>query len=322
MAFDRSRLPGSRLPRRGQSPAVNPTSSSSAIVAGMGRKSIGVYIASALALSWLLQLAAIRFWGLNTGGADLILLATMWSPTLLALIFIAVHRPARSGVLWRLGRLRYLPLGVAVETAIAFAMVAILAGAAVATMGWFAFERTGVTVHGGPWLLGAGFQIWPFYVLNIAVTAAAFSVFGLVAATGEEFAWRGFLQGHLISQVGVRRGILLIAAVWWAWHLPGLLAGYNFPEYPIVGALILFPLQMIGAALFFGWLTLRSKSFWPAALAHAAVNSVQQGVINNLVATVPTLYIDGLRTALIVAVGLACWASLGRAENRSTAKRA
>jgi membrane protease YdiL (CAAX protease family) len=316
MAFDPSRLLDLHRPQRQcRSPAEMTRDGMAPIPSGMGRKAMAVYIAGALALSWILQLAAIRVWGLNSSATDLIFVVTMWSPTVLALIFVAVHRPARSGILWRMGHIRYLPLGVAVETAVAFSMVAILVGVAAGTMGWFTFERTGVAVGGGPWLLGTGFQVWPLYVLNIAVTAAAFSVLGLVAATGEEFAWRGFLQGHLIRQVGVRKGILLVAAVWWAWHLPGLLAGYNFPEYPIIGALILFPLQMIGASLFFGWLTLRSKSFWPAALAHAAVNSVQQGVIDNLVTTVPTLYIDGLRTVLILAVGLACWARLDKATD-------
>lgn len=278
----------------------------------MTPKTIALYVGLALALSWGLQLAAIRVWGLESDATRLIFVAAMWSPTLLALAFITLHRPARRGVLWRPGRLIWLPVGVTVETAIAFIIVAALVGAGVATTGWFAFEPSGVTVSGGPWLLGAGVQSWPFYALNIAVTALAFSLIGLVAATGEEFAWRGFLQSHLTRRLGVRTGILVLAGVWWAWHLPGLLAGYNFPDYPLLGALILFPLQMIGASLFFGWLTIRSGSFWAAALAHAAVNSVQQGVIDNIVTTLPGLAVDALRTGLILAVGLACWSDIAR----------
>jgi len=200
-------------------------------------------------------------------------------------------------------------------------MLAVLVSGGLATAGWFAFAPAGVTISGGPWVLGDGFQIWPVYVANVLSTAVAYAVLGLIATTGEEFAWRGFLQGHLTSRFGVRAGILLLAAVWWAWHLPGLLAGYNFPDYPVLGAFVLFPLQMIGASLFFGWLTLRAESFWPAALAHAAVNSVQQGVIDNLVLNLPRLYVDGLRSALILAVGLACWMSLADedARRRTTA---
>lgn len=279
---------------------------------GMTPRAMGAYIALALGLSWALQVAAITLWGLDSDPARLIFVAAMWSPTVLALAFLVWHPSARAGVLWRLGRIRYLPLGVSVETAIAFVIVALLVGGGMATSGWFAFEASGVTISGGPWVFGGGFQAWPLYGLNIVATAMAFSVFGLVASTGEEFAWRGFLQGHLIRRLGVQTGILLLAAVWWAWHLPGLLAGYNFPDYPLLGALVLFPLQMIGASFFFGWLTLRSGSFWAAALAHAAVNSVQQGVVDDLLTTVSPLYVDGLRTALILGVGLVCWWRLSR----------
>ncbi|MFC6924648.1 CPBP family intramembrane glutamic endopeptidase [Microbulbifer taiwanensis] len=137
-----------------------------------------------------------------------------------------------------------------------------------------------------------------------------------MASTGEEFAWRGFLQGQLIRQLGVLPGIFLIAAIWWAWHLPGLLFGYNFPDYPYFGAFVLFPLQMIGASLFLGWLTIKSGSFWPAALAHGAVNSVQQGLIDNLQLDVSQLYADLLRTGLILVVGVVCWLLLQSRQNQ------
>lgn len=278
--------------------------------ASLGWRSIGLYVGLALAVSWILQILAIRVWGLESPVTSAIFVVIMWSPTLLALAFIVFNRAARTGVVWKIGRLRYLPLGILVPTVIAFLILAIMVSAGMATSGWFVLEGGGVTITGGPWVLGEGFQGWPLYVLNIAATAVTFSIFSLVATTGEEFAWRGFLQGHLVRRTGVIPGILILAAIWWAWHVPGLLAGYNFPDYPILGALVLFPLQMIGASLFFGWLTIRAGSFWPAALAHAAVNSIQQGMIDNLQLGVPVLYVDVLRTTLILAVGLVCWAML------------
>jgi membrane protease YdiL (CAAX protease family) len=138
-----------------------------------------------------------------------------------------------------------------------------------------------------------------------------FSTLGLIATTGEEFAWRGFLQGHLEHELGVLPAILTVAAIWWLWHLPGLLAGYNFPETPILGAFVLFPLQMIGASLFLGWLTIRANSFWPAALAHGAVNSIQQGVIDNLQPYKSLLYVDFIRTIFILVAGLILTCSPG-----------
>lgn len=197
-------------------------------------------------------------------------------------------------------------------------MVAILVAAGLATSGWFDFGAIGVAISGGPWLLGQGVQGWPLFLLNVLATSLVYSTFNLVAATGEEFAWCGFLQGQLIGRFGILPGILVLAGVWWAWHLPGLLAGYNFPEHPYLGAFVLFPLQMIGASLFLGWLTIKAGSFWPAALAHGTVNSVQQGLIDNLQLAVPQFHVDLLRTGLILAVGLASGMALWRAGRFSS----
>lgn len=278
----------------------------------MSWASIALYVGLALAVSWALQLFAVQAWGLASEQTARMFMVVMWSPTLVALGFIAFNRAARSGLLWKPGRLQYLPLSVLVPTLIGFATLAILMVAGAATSGWFHFTANGVAISGGPWVLGEGFQNWPVYVANVAVTAVIFSVITLGVTVGEEFAWRGFLQGHLTRRAGVIRGILILSFIWWIWHLPALLAGYNFPNYPVLGALVLFPLQMIGLSFFFGWLTIRSGSFWPAALGHAALNTIQQGVIDNLQLSVGIIYVDILRTALGLIVGLMCWASLGR----------
>lgn len=279
----------------------------------MKTKMIVVYVALALLVSWIPQILAIRLWGLDNDGTRAVFVGVMWSPTLLALAFIGLSPAAREGIRWRIGRPAYLPVGIAAEALIAFIVIAVMIAAGLATAGWFAFGDDGVCVSGGPWLLGKGFQVWPLFVLNVVVTAIAYAGVGLLASTGEEFAWRGFLQSHLERRFDVLPGILVLATIWWAWHLPGLLAGYNFPHYPYFGALVLFPLQMIGTSLFFGWLTIRAGSFWPAALAHAAVNSTQQGVIDNLQLSGPLIYVDILRTALILLVGLVCGIALYRA---------
>lgn len=280
----------------------------------MRASAIALYIAGAILLSWIPQLLAIRFLGLDSPSTRAAFVGVMWSPTLLALAFIALYPAARSGVRWRLGRLPFLLVGVAAETAIGFLVVGCLVAIGAAASGWFTFHAAGVDVSGGPWVLGHGTQGWPRYVGNIALTAAVYSTFGLIAATGEEFAWRGFLQSHIEARVGVLRAILIVAVTWWLWHLPGLLAGYDFPHYPVLGAIFLSPLQMLGTSLFFGWLTVSARSFWPAALAHAAVNSIQQGVIDNLQLQVSTLAVDLLRTALILLVGALSWVSLRRSD--------
>jgi membrane protease YdiL (CAAX protease family) len=278
----------------------------------MSRKAIALFCALALALSWGIQFTGLHLFGMASPTMRNLMVGGMWSPTLLALAFIALHKPARQGVAWRLGNPFYLPVGIVAQGGLAFVIVAVFTALGWGASGWFVFSAQGVAVSGGPWVLGLGAQGWPLFVLNVVATGAAYSVFGLIAATGEEFAWRGFLQGHVIRRFGVTGGIVLIGLFWAAWHLPILLAGYNFPQYPVLGALVLFPVQLVAASFFFGWLTLRSGSFWPAALAHAATNSIQEGVIANLHLNVPLLWLDLSRTGLLVVIGLACLLALRR----------
>ncbi|UCG91554.1 MAG: CPBP family intramembrane metalloprotease [candidate division WOR-3 bacterium] len=48
--------------------------------------------------------------------------------------------------------------------------------------------------------------------------------------------------------------------------------GYNFPNQPVLGALLLMPISTIFMGIFLGWLYLRSRSIWIPALAHATMN--------------------------------------------------
>lgn len=278
----------------------------------MGRKAIALYCALALALSWAIQIALLNLFGMESDAAPMFMLACMWSPTLLALGFIAVHKPARQGVLSGPGNPLYWPIGVAFAAAVAFGTLAVFLNMGWATMPWFDFAAGGVGVNGGPWVLGKGQQDWLFFAGNVAATAMWFAVLNLVAAAGEEFAWRGFLQGHLVRQFGITGAIVFLGLFWAAWHGPLMLQGYNQPENPLLGTFVLFPIELTAISFFFAWLTIRSGSFWPAALAHGAGNSIQEGVISNMQLAVPDVWTDFVVMVPTVAVGLICWKALER----------
>lgn len=154
-------------------------------------------------------------------------------------------------------------------------------------------------------MLGRGTQDWSRFVTNVALTGCAYAAFNGLFAIGEELGWRGFLQGQLVAGLGTTRGIVLLGLIWSFRHLPVLLSGYNYPEYPVLGGLVLFPITLIAASFFLGWLTLRTNTFWPAAVAHGAANSIEEGVVGNLHMTMPRLYEDLLRLDFTVAFGLA-----------------
>lgn len=281
----------------------------------MSRMAVAIYCLIVLAVSWSIQYAAVGVVGdLEKPEAAPWLLATMWSPTLVALLFLLVHKASRQGLAWR-PTWRSIPVSVvavAVPTMIAFGVVAVFLATGWGAPGWFAFATDSVTVSGGPWMLGLGEQGWAMFAANVALTGAAFAVMNCVASVGEEFAWRGFLQHHMIDRFGLVGGIVLLGLFWSFWHLPALLAGYNFPEYPALGGFVLFPITLVAVSFFMAWLTIRSGSFWPAAIAHGAGNSIEQGVVSNIVFEVPRLWLDLTSLAVTVLFGLLFLALLVR----------
>ncbi|MBP6011081.1 MAG: CPBP family intramembrane metalloprotease [Alphaproteobacteria bacterium] len=277
----------------------------------MSLPSIGAFFFLVFALSWGLQIAAIQNVGdLENEAAIPYLIAAMFVPALITFLFVLPYRALRATLLWRPAWAMWplLVVGALVPTAIAFGVVAVATFMGWGHSGWFAFAETGVEISGGPWLLGRGHQPWGLFTANVALTGIAFAAMNALAAMGEEIGWRGFIQGHLIDRFGSTAAITLLGFMWSMWHLPGQLAGYNFPDYPELGALVLSPLELIAVSFFLGWLTLQARSFWPAAIAHGAGNSIQEGVTANLQLAVPRIYEDLTTLTLTIVVGLICWA--------------
>lgn len=280
----------------------------------MSLRSLATFGVLVFAPSWGIQFAVLYLVGdFQSGSALPFAIATMFMPALVSAGFMIFMPSTRVGVLWRptwkAGPL--IVVGALVPAAVTFAMVAIVHALGWAQSGWFVFSPEAVTVSGGPWLLGRGAQGWAYFTANVAATAVAYSVIATSVTVGEEFGWRAFLQTKLIDRFGMTMGIVILGAAWSMWHLPAqLFAGYNFPDHPVVGSLVISPVMLIGISFFLGWLTIAARSFWPAAVAHGAYNSIYAGVNWNLQPSVPRLYIDLVTCALIVAVGAICWAAL------------
>src|SRR5262249_5551921 len=130
--------------------------------------------------------------------------------------------------------------------------------------------------------------------------------------------WRGYLQGQLTARFGLFNGLVILGLLWSFWHLPLLLAGFNYPENPYLGAFVLSPLLLIGASFFLAWLTLLARSFWPAALAHGAGDSIQGGVTTSIQSNKPGMYVYLTELALIVIVGLISYLLLVRGRKITT----
>ncbi len=115
-----------------------------------------------------------------------------------------------------------------------------------------------------------GVEILVLGQVAFALTLAPF--INLLFAFGEELGWRGFLLPKLMP-LGQWKAILISGLIWGTWHVPTtLLYGYNFPQHPYLGLLLLpFGFTLLGTIL--SWLTLKTRSPWVAGLGHGAFNA-------------------------------------------------
>ncbi len=96
-------------------------------------------------------------------------------------------------------------------------------------------------------------------------------LFLILGALVEEIGWRGYLQPRFITRYGLYRGIFLVGIVWAVFHFP--LDPYSrSPLTYIVIHLVVRFFNCVTFGFALSWLTLRSKSVLPAALAHGFSN--------------------------------------------------
>ena len=132
----------------------------------------------------------------------------------------------------------------------------------------YAREELGMIARGG------ATDPLPFIVIQMAY-AIVISLPTIYVPFGEEFGWRGYLQQKLMP-LGPRKAMLLVGVIWAAWHWPAIFQGqqylFGYWGEPVVGPL-LWVWSLLPVSVLYGWLTLRSGSIWPAAIAHGVHNA-------------------------------------------------
>lgn len=149
-------------------------------------------------------------------------------------------------------------------------------------------------------VLGAGQQGFAYFAVNLVLSLILSSVvIMIVGAIGEEGGWRGVLQPEMQRRFGTIKGTLLVGLIWGFWHLPINLAGLNDAQHPVVGALVIFPLEAISMSFVLAWLINRTASVWPGSLAHGANNALSGCMI-----ILPNGWFVDQWTAMIVAIAI------------------
>lgn len=120
--------------------------------------------------------------------------------------------------------------------------------------------------------VGMGF---PMYMVLGSVNALVINpLLGLIIAFGEEYGWRGYLQGELVK-LGRIKGVLLVGLIWGIWHAPVVAMGHNYPGHPVLGP-IAFMVFNLFLSVFLGYIVFKTGSIWLAAFGHAIFNSGYQ----------------------------------------------
>jgi membrane protease YdiL (CAAX protease family) len=149
-------------------------------------------------------------------------------------------------------------------------------------------------------VLGAGQQGFVYFALNLLLSLVLSSVvIMIVGAIGEEGGWRGVLQPEMQRRFGAIKGTLFVGLIWGYWHLPINLSGLNDAQHPVIGALLIFPLEAISMSFVLGWLVNRCASVWPGSLAHGANNALSGCMI-----ILPNGWFVDQWTATIVAIAI------------------
>ena len=93
---------------------------------------------------------------------------------------------------------------------------------------------------------------------------------GLIISFGEEYGWRGYLQSELVH-LGRIRGVGLLGIIWGIWHWPVIWMGYNYPDQPVLGSLLMVVFTVL-LAYFLAYAVFKSKGVWTAAYLHGLFN--------------------------------------------------
>lgn len=127
-------------------------------------------------------------------------------------------------------------------------------------------------------------------------------ILGLIITFGEEYGWRGYLQGELVH-LGRIRGVGLLGIIWGVWHWPIIWMGYNYPGQPVLGSLLMTAYTVV-LSYFLAYAVFKSKGVWTAAYLHALNNQTMSFFMAAVVTPVSMVMSFGIGVPALVLCGL------------------
>jgi membrane protease YdiL (CAAX protease family) len=174
-----------------------------------------------------------------------------------AFVCVAFGKSGRKMIpaMLRIPRIQYLAIAALIPAAIAF----------VGPLATYFHSRMLWSLHG--W----GQLVPPSQSAFFGLPAVG-SLWYFLPALVEEIGWRGYLQPRFIRRYGLFRGIFLVGVVWGAFHYSWDPRSYATARDVCIG-LIGRLVATVCLSYVLAWLTIRSESILPAAVAHAGYNA-------------------------------------------------
>ncbi|HNP17146.1 MAG TPA: CPBP family intramembrane metalloprotease [Fulvivirga sp.] len=211
----------------------------------------------------------------GNAGSDWTMLL-MWMPALAGIIMRLSYKEGLfKGINWNpITHYKWILIAAFIPFTIEILSMAlsVASGAALLKEGFITVHDGNISIKGMALLFGAASQPWygfiPNFLLSYFVGALMYS---LVFALGEEYGWRGYLQKEWVSSNKLFP-FIVIGAIWGWWHLPSILLGHNYPDYPILGGFILMPILTTLFSVVFGLTYSKTKVIWVPVMFHGALN--------------------------------------------------
>ena len=237
-------------------------------------KSIFWFLGIAFTFSWIMftiplifksdpvayQRMAVLFWAIG-----------MWGPGLAAIIVtIFIAKESFSNLrLNRLGKFRYylaawfIPPLLVISTIV----LSILIGTAQHDPD---FTTMNAIVDQSA-QMGVDIPVTTLILIQLVQALILGPIINVFVTMGEELGWRGFLLPRMLP-MGEWKALIWGGVIWGVWHAPVILQGHNYPDHPVLGVLLM-TIFCVFLSIIIGWMYLRTRSPWSAAIAHGSLNA-------------------------------------------------
>ncbi|WP_445908671.1 CPBP family intramembrane glutamic endopeptidase [Yeosuana sp.] len=237
-------------------------------------KSVWKYISLVFFLTYTLQIIAIINGGEDFSLFPVFIGLTMFFPAIGAIIYLIRTKQGLKYINWGIGKPKYILISLIVPILLTLLGILLVERIGLGINYAYSIENNIVSNIDIPLFLGSEDQSVTFFILNFIITGIGFSLITSLLTIGEEIGWRGFLQKKLLEKNSLLKSLTFLGLLWGFWHFPLIINGFNYPEYPVLAAFLIFPLTTVFISYFLGWLSINSKSIWPAVLAHGGINSI------------------------------------------------